>query len=101
MKIGDITPIVIHRWQDAMINHKDENGRMYSQTYLKTINNQMSAIMNYAVKYYKLQSNPSSMISVECICSLDGISIAFSSHSFSLFNYFLMLDTKLQKLYQA
>ena len=58
MKIGDITPIVIHRWQDAMINHKDENGRMYSQTYLKTINNQMSAIMNYAVKYYKLQSNP-------------------------------------------
>ena len=59
MKIGDITPIVIHRWQDAMINYRDEKGNPYSQTYLKTINNQMSAIMNYAVKYYKLRSNPS------------------------------------------
>ena len=58
MKIGDITPIVIHRWQDAMINYRDEKGSPYSQTYLKTINNQMSAIMNYAVKYYKLRSNP-------------------------------------------
>ena len=58
MKIGDITPIVIHRWQDAMINYRDEKGNPYSQTYLKTINNQMSAIMNYAVKYYKLRSNP-------------------------------------------
>ncbi|WP_283682748.1 site-specific integrase [Parablautia sp. Marseille-Q6255] len=58
MKIGDITPIVIHRWQDAMLNYRDENGKPYAQTYLKTINNQMSAIMNYAVKYYKLRSNP-------------------------------------------
>ena len=41
MKIGDITPIVIHRWQDAMINYRDEKGNPYSQTYLKTINNQL------------------------------------------------------------
>src|SRR5699024_10351405 len=27
-------------------------------TYIKTINNQMSAILNYAVKYYGLKSNP-------------------------------------------
>ena len=30
----------------------------YSQTYLKTVNNQLSAIFNYAVKYYDLRDNP-------------------------------------------
>lgn len=30
----------------------------YSQTYLKTIHNQFSAIFNFASKYYKLQTNP-------------------------------------------
>ena len=30
----------------------------YKPTYLKTINNQLSAILNYAVNYYDLKSNP-------------------------------------------
>ena len=30
----------------------------YSQTYLRTVNNQLTAIFNYAVKYYDLKSNP-------------------------------------------
>ena len=30
----------------------------YSATYLKTINNQLCAILNYAVRYYDLKSNP-------------------------------------------
>ena len=30
----------------------------YSPTYLKTINNQLSAIFNYAIRYYDLKSNP-------------------------------------------
>ena len=30
----------------------------YSQTYLKTINNQLSAIFNYAQRYYDLPRNP-------------------------------------------
>ena len=30
----------------------------YSPTYLRTINNQLTAIFNYAVKYYDLKSNP-------------------------------------------
>lgn len=57
-KICDIEPITIHQWQKDLIDYRDENGEPYSQTYLKTINNQMSAIMNYAVRYYKLQTNP-------------------------------------------
>ena len=67
MKIGDITPIVIHRWQDAMINYRDEKGNPYSQTYLKTINNQLSAIMNYAVKYYKLPAYGSMRKNQACL----------------------------------
>lgn len=30
----------------------------YSQTYLKTINNRLSAIFNYAVQFHKLEKNP-------------------------------------------
>lgn len=30
----------------------------FSQTYLKTVNNQLSAIMNYAVAHYRLGANP-------------------------------------------
>lgn len=36
----------------------DENGKPYSQTYIKTINNQLSAALNYAVKHYGLSRNP-------------------------------------------
>ena len=32
----------------------------YSQTYLKTVNNQLNAVFNYAVKYHDLKSNPCS-----------------------------------------
>jgi integrase len=52
-KIADITPADIRRWQNSIMK---EGG--YSPTYLKTINNQLSAIFNYAVKYYDLSKNP-------------------------------------------
>lgn len=34
----------------------------YAPTYLKTINNQLSAIFNYAVRYYDLAYNPCSKV---------------------------------------
>ena len=37
-----------------MITHKNN----YSPTYLKTLHNQLSALMNFAVKYYGLPKNP-------------------------------------------
>lgn len=58
MKICDIDPIVVRRWQNELIEYRDENNKGYSQTYLKSINNQLSAILNYAVKFYKPQGNP-------------------------------------------
>ncbi len=58
IKICDIDTIKIRKWQNELISFRGKNGKPYSQTYLKTINNQMSTIMNYAVKHYGLASNP-------------------------------------------
>lgn len=58
LKVCDIDTIKIRKWQNELITFRDENGRPYSQTYLKTVHNQLSAIMNYAVKHYRLASNP-------------------------------------------
>lgn len=58
LKVCDIDTLKVRKWQNEMISSLDENGQSYSQTYLKTINNQLSAIMNYAVKHYRLPSNP-------------------------------------------
>ncbi len=58
LKIGNITAQQIITWQNEMINHKDEKGNAYSPVYLKTLNNQINAIFNHAVKYYNLRENP-------------------------------------------
>lgn len=52
MKITDITPLTVRTWQNKMLNSN------YTPTYLKTINNQLSAILNFAVKFYGLSNNP-------------------------------------------
>lgn len=54
MPINTITATTVRKWQNELL--ADENN--YSPTYLKTINNQLSAIFNFAVKYYQLPSNP-------------------------------------------
>ena len=51
-RVDEITVADIRSWQNHLI--KSEN----SQTYIKSINNQLSAIFNYAVRYYDLGSNP-------------------------------------------
>ena len=56
MRICDIDISTVRKWQNELISH--ENG--YAPTYLKTVHNQLSAIFNFAVKYYKLPSNPAS-----------------------------------------
>ena len=58
LKICDIDTIKVRKWQNELISFRDEKGNPYSQTYLKTCNNQLSAIMNYAVTHYSLASNP-------------------------------------------
>lgn len=58
LKVCDIDTLKVRKWQNELISYRDEDGNPYSQTYLKTVNNQLSAIMNYAVKHYSLASNP-------------------------------------------
>lgn len=54
LPINEIKATHIRQWQNELIN--DSNN--YSETYIKTINNQLVAIFNYAVKYYDLKGNP-------------------------------------------
>ena len=50
--INSIKPADIRKWQNELM---DQN---YAPTYLRTVNNQLTAIFNYAIKYYDLKSNP-------------------------------------------
>ncbi len=50
--MNTITPADIRKWQNELLS------KNYSQTYLRTINNQLTAIFNYATQYYDLKNNP-------------------------------------------
>ena len=51
--LNEIKPTHVRQWQNSLTSYRDESGKPYSQTYLKCINNQLTAIFNYAVKYYR------------------------------------------------
>ena len=50
--INEIKTSDIRKWQNTLLKSN------YSETYIKTVNNQLTAIFNYAVKYYDLSINP-------------------------------------------
>ena len=50
--INSITPVDIRKWQAEMLT-KD-----FSDTYLRSVYNQLNAIFNYAVRFYGLRENP-------------------------------------------
>ncbi len=58
IKVCDIDTIKIRKWQNELISYHNADGKPFSQTYLKTVNNQLSALMNYAVAHYRLPANP-------------------------------------------
>lgn len=58
MKINGIGTKEIIAWQNELLAYRDEKRNPYSQTYLKTAHNQLSAIFNHAVRYYDLRFNP-------------------------------------------
>lgn len=61
LKVCDIDTIKVRKWQNELISYRDDEGKPFSQTYLKTVNNQLSALLNYAVTHYRLPSNPCRM----------------------------------------
>ena len=56
-KMSEITPSDIVNWQNELLNYRNSFGEGYSKTYLKTIHNQLSAILNHAVNLYGLRFN--------------------------------------------
>ncbi len=58
LKMSNITAQQIITWQNEMLDHKDENCKKYSPVYLRSVNSQLSAIFNHAVRYYNLRENP-------------------------------------------
>lgn len=57
-KLSEITAKMIIDWQNEIRTQKDRYGKPYSLNYLKTVHNQLSAMLNHAVKYYDLAFNP-------------------------------------------
>ena len=58
LRLNEIKPTDIRKWQNMMTSYRDEEGKPYSPTYIRTVFNQLTAIFNYAVKYYGLKENP-------------------------------------------
>jgi len=58
MPLQDIKATDVRNWQNTLTNYRDEKGKPYAETYLRSINNQLTAVFNYAVTYYGLRENP-------------------------------------------
>lgn len=57
-KMKDIKPADIIQWQNIMIGIKNKDGTPLKPTYLKTIQAELSALFNHAVRFYDLKENP-------------------------------------------
>ena len=58
LKMNEITPGDVRKWQNEMVAFRYKNGKSYSQTYKKTMHNILSALFNHACRFYNLKSNP-------------------------------------------
>ncbi|MGN0421593.1 MAG: tyrosine-type recombinase/integrase [Lachnospiraceae bacterium] len=91
-KITEIKAKDIVKWQNTLLNYRNpQTGKPYSKTYLKTVHNQLSAIMNFAVKYYDLSENP-----VEKAGSI-GISNAEEMQFWTLDEYLQFADAMMEE----
>ena len=52
LPLDQITPAKIRQWQNELVKGN------YQETYLRSINNQVTAIFNFAMNYYGLSTNP-------------------------------------------
>jgi len=55
MKIKEISPLTIRKWQNKILV---EN---YSESFMTTLHRQLTSFFNYAIKFYNLKSNPCSI----------------------------------------
>ena len=61
-RLCDIAAKDVIAWQNEMRNATSKGGKKLSQTYLKTIHNQLSALFNHAVRFYGLKVNPAATV---------------------------------------
>lgn len=62
-KLVDITKNDIISWQNTLIEYKDpKTKKTLSKSFLKTVHNQLSAILNYAVRNYDLKVNVAAQV---------------------------------------
>ncbi len=59
--LSEISATDVLQWQNELLGKRDDQGKGYSMTYLRTIQNHLTAIFNHAVKYYDLPKNPCSV----------------------------------------
>ena len=59
IRITEIKEKDIVKWQNELLSYRNpKTGKPYAKTYLKKLHSELSAIINYAVKYYDLKDNP-------------------------------------------
>ena len=75
MMMSEIETRHVIAWQNELLAYRDEFKKPYSATYLKTVHNQLVAILNHAVRHYGLKSNPASKVG--CIDSKEREEINF------------------------
>ena len=56
--LSEINSTDVLQWQNVLLSKRDQNGKGYSPTYLRSVQNQLTAIFNHAVKYYDLPKSP-------------------------------------------
>ena len=59
-KINELKITDVFEWQREIKSQTTKAGKKFSQSYLKTIHNQLSAMLNHAVRYYGLKCNVAS-----------------------------------------
>ena len=61
-RLRDISTTDVLHWQNTLLSYRDpKTNAPYTKSYLKTVHNQLSAIFNHAVRYYKLNENPAAI----------------------------------------
>ena len=56
--LSGISAVDVLQWQNGLLMLRDSEGKGYSQTYLRSVQNQLNAIFNHAVRYYNLPKSP-------------------------------------------
>lgn len=54
----EVTTLDVIKWQNSLMEGNPKTGKPYTDTYLRTVNNQAVAIFNHAERFYGLHPNP-------------------------------------------